>query len=135
MQQPVRAADIDQRALPFLGRTRKICGTNRNVAHWEPSKELRMRMILQGGVEAAPDLAGVCRISCISARTTGRGQRPSSPRTSLGSDETGRRDTGVDRRIDKKECIALLRGYALTRALKPLAELVPLRRLDDAENW
>lgn len=39
-----------------------------------------------------------------------------------------------DWRIDKKEYIALLREYDLTRDPQPLAEFVPVRRLDDAEN-
>lgn len=38
-------------------------------------------------------------------------------------------------RIDKKTYIALLGDYDLTRDPKPLAEFVPVRRLDDAENW
>lgn len=40
-----------------------------------------------------------------------------------------------DWRIDKKEYIALLREYDLTRDPKPLAEFVPVQRVDDAENW
>lgn len=39
-----------------------------------------------------------------------------------------------DWRLDKKEYIALLREYDLTRDPKPLVEFVPVRRLDDAEN-
>ena len=39
-----------------------------------------------------------------------------------------------DWRIDEKEYIALLREYDLTRDPKPLAEFVPVRRLDDAKT-
>ncbi|MDA4893245.1 Fic family protein [Streptomyces sp. MS2A] len=40
-----------------------------------------------------------------------------------------------DWRIDKKEYIALLRGYDLSRRPRPLAEFVLVRRLDETEKW